>query len=235
MLIRDGAPVVRVAMTPDALTDLELLARWRAGDHAMGSALYRRYAPAITSFFRRNARDRADVEELAQETFIALRRSNSAVENVSAYLFQIAKFKLIGYIRKFSGLPDLMDEAADLEQVGGEFVPEPEYIQAQREDTRLLLRAIRRLPLKHQLVIELSFWAEKTGPEIAEILAIPVGTVASRLRQAKACLVDKLRELADSHEALRATTTTVDQWRIRLRELLAQQSTDESSLDEASS
>lgn len=185
----------------------------------MGSALYQRHAGPITNFFRRNARNRADVEDLTQETFIALRESGSEITNVSGYLYRIARFKLIRYIHKVSGRSRQGDDADALEQIAGELVPEPEYIRAQREDMRLLLRAIRRLPLKHQLVIELSFWGEKTGSEIAEILDVPIGTVASRLRHAKANLEAKLGELADSQEALRATTTTVGQWRARIHEL----------------
>ncbi|MDC0672055.1 RNA polymerase sigma factor [Nannocystis radixulma] len=208
-------------MSPDDLTDLELLSGWRRGDRRMGSALYRRHAGPITNFFRRNARSRADVEDLTQETFVALRESDSEIANVSGYLYRIARFKLIRYIDRVSGRPEQEDDAAALERVAGELVPEPEYVRAQREDMRLLLRAIRRLPLKHQLVIELSFWGEKSGPEIAEILDVPLGTVASRLRHAKANLEAMLGQLADSQEALRATTTTLGQWRTRIHELLA--------------
>lgn len=224
-------------MPHDDRSDLELLAGWRQGDRNMGSALYQRYAQPISSFFRRNVRERADVEELTQETFIALRESRSAIEHVSGYLFQIAKFKLIRHIRKAQGLPEVGDDGALMDMIAGELLPEPEYVQAQREDTRLLLRAIRRLPLKQQLVIELSFWADRSGPEIADILGIPLGTVASRLRHAKANLELLLKELADSQESLRATTTTLDQWRAGLREFLGDASADvdTSSSDELSS
>jgi RNA polymerase sigma-70 factor (ECF subfamily) len=213
-------------MPYDDRSDLELLAGWRQGDRSMGSALYQRYSLPISSFFRRNVRERADVEELTQDTFIALRESRSAIEHVSGYLFQIAKFKLIRHIRKRQGLPEVGDDGALMEKVAGELLPEPEYVQAQKEDTRLLLRAIRRLPLKQQLVIELSFWADRSGPEIAEILGIPLGTVASRLRHAKANLELRLKELADSQESLRATTTTLEQWRAGLREFLGDASAD---------
>ena len=61
-------------------------------------------------------------------------------------------------------------------------------------------------------MLELSFWEGKSGPEIAAILDVPIGTVASRLRHAKSKLDEKRTELADSLEALRATTMTVAQW-----------------------
>ena len=66
-------------------------------------------------------------------------------------------------------------------------------------------------------MLELSFWAEKNGPEIAAILDIPIGTVASRLRLARRDLNKKLAELADTQEALRDTTMTVAEWRQRIK------------------
>jgi RNA polymerase sigma factor (sigma-70 family) len=199
-------------LAPRELSDLELLAGWRGGDRNMGSVLYKRYAEPIAGFFRRNLRNRAEVEDLTQETFIALRGSTSVIENVSGFLFRIAFFKFTHYLRRIKGLPEVADGHDDLEHIAGELTPDPEFVQSQREDTRLLLRSIRRLSLIHQQVLELSFWEGKSGPEIAAILDVPIGTVASRLRHAKSKLDEKRTELADSLEALRATTMTVAQW-----------------------
>jgi RNA polymerase sigma factor (sigma-70 family) len=205
-------------MSQDAPSDLELLARWRAGDNASGSALFRRHVAAITNFFRRNIYDRDEVEDLTQETFMALQSSTAEIENVSGYLYRIAFFKFTRHLRRRKNLPDhASDPGDDLEHVAGDLGPDPEYVLAQREDTRLLLRAIRRLALIHQQVLELSFWEELKGPAIAAILDIPIGTVASRLRLAHANLDKKLAELADSQEALRSTTMTVGEWRKRIK------------------
>ena len=205
-------------MAQDDPSDQELLARWRAGDRSAGSALVTRHLPAITAFFRRNIYDREEVEDLTQETFIALQTSTSEIENVAGYLYRIAFFKFTRHLRRRKHLPDhASDSGDDLEHVAGDLTPDPAYVLSQREDTRLLLRAIRRLPLIHQQVLELSFWEQKKGPEIAAILEIPIGTVASRLRLAQQNLDKKLAELADSQEALRATTMTVSEWQQRIR------------------
>ena len=146
-------------MSLDDLSDLELLARWRAGDKASGSALFRRHVTAITNFFRRNIYDRDEVEDLTQETFMALQTSTAEIENVSGYLYRIAFFKFTRHLRRRKNLPDhASDPGDDLEHVAGDLGPDPEYVLTQREDTRLLLRAIRRLALIHQQVLELSFW-----------------------------------------------------------------------------
>lgn len=204
-------------MSHDGPSDLELLARWRAGDRSAGSTLYDRYADAITAFFRRNIYDRDEVMDLTHETFIALQLSTSEIENVSGYLYRIAFHKFTRHLRRRKNLPDSASDHEDLNHVAGDLTPDPEFILAQRGDTRLLLRAIRRLTLIHQQVLELSFWAEKNGPEIAAILDIPIGTVASRLRLARRDLNKKLAELADTQEALRDTTMTVAEWRQRIK------------------
>jgi RNA polymerase sigma-70 factor (ECF subfamily) len=218
---------------PDLSSDLDLLAGWRAGERSMGSALYRRYANPIAAFFRRNIHDRAHVEDLTQDTFLALRESTADIEHVSGYLFQIAFFKFTRYLRKRRGLPELGDEGDDLDQIAADTIPDPEFFTEQRMETRLLLRAIRRLALIHQQVLELHFWADKSGPEIAEILRIPEGTVRSRLRLAQQKLDEKLKALADTAEALRATTTSIETWRARLQAELADPPAEEFRLRQA--
>lgn len=206
---------------PDPRSDLDLLAGWRAGDRGMGSALYRRYADPIAAFFRRNLHDRSHVEDLTQDTFLALRESTTPIENVAAYLFRIAFFKFTRYLRKRRGLPEAGGEGEDLDQIAADIVPDPEYFTEQRMELRLLLRAIRRLAFIYQQVLELHIWAELTGRQIAEVLGISEGTVRSRLRNADKYLHEKLTELADTHEALRATTTSLETWRARVQAELA--------------
>ena len=58
-----------------------------------------------------------------------------------------------------------------------------------------LYDALHSLPKKHRLVITLYYFRDFTQKEIAEILAVPEGTVASRLSTAKKLLKRRL-----SHE-----------------------------------
>ena len=50
---------------------------------------------------------------------------------------------------------------------------------------RLVLQVLARLPERHRSVLVLHEGEEQTVPEIAELLGIPAGTVASRLRRAR--------------------------------------------------
>ena len=53
----------------ESLTDLELLERWRAGDRAAGSALFKRHVGWIERYF--GSRVDCDVDDLVQSTFEA--------------------------------------------------------------------------------------------------------------------------------------------------------------------
>ena len=53
-------------------------------------------------------------------------------------------------------------------------------------------RALEELPEKEREVLELAYWSELSQSEVAEYLAIPLGTVKTRTRSALARLADLL-------------------------------------------
>ena len=74
-----------------------------------------------------------------------------------------------------------------------EYVAEdPEHIVLQNEGMRLLLAAIDELPAYHRNVVLLVDVQGYDYAEAAELLDLPLGTVKSRLRRARAALRDEL-------------------------------------------
>ena len=71
----------------------------------------------------------------------------------------------------------------------------PSDLVARREDERLLAEALRRVPLDSQLVLELAYWEDFDGKELARALEVPLNTAYSRLRRAKLVLRRHLAEL----------------------------------------
>lgn len=90
---------------------------------------------------------------------------------------------------------------------------------AKREEERLLLAALRRIPVDCQVVLELHYWEEMSLTMCAEVLDVPVGTVKSRLRRARARLDVELRQLAEG-PVLEATVSRLDEWAAGLRKQL---------------
>ena len=99
---------------------------------------------------------------------------------VSTWVYQIARNTALDYIRKHK--PVYTGDAVFLENKGGSYVMEEE------DDFSPLHVAIASLSAKHQQVLKLHYFEGLKYKEIAEVIGKPIGTVMSRLNQAKAKL-----------------------------------------------
>ena len=71
-----------------------------------------------------------------------------------------------------------------------ELRPEPPVENG--ELLELVVDAVRELPERQRTVVVLHYWLDTSVEEIADLLALPVGTVVSRLSRARAALRDHL-------------------------------------------
>jgi RNA polymerase sigma factor (sigma-70 family) len=188
-----------------------LLEAWRAGDAGAGERLFRRYFDSIYWFFATKLDHGAD--DLAQDTFAAVLRNRERVgqrHSFRAYLFAVARSKLIDVLRtrgrQFDPLEvSVADLGASLTSVLG-----------RRQTHARLLAALRRLPVDLQLVLELHYFERMPGPEIAEALELPEGTVRSRLRRALAALRELLATDA-GEDASAPPEADLERWAEELR------------------
>lgn len=198
-------------------SDTALLQAWRGGDQAAGEALFARHLSAIARFFRNKVQ--GDIEELIQRTFLGCFEAQENFKGTGSFrgfLFGIARNLLFNHFRanERHGAP------VDLDTVSlYDLAPTASHMLAQREEEQLLLDALRRLPLAHQLTIELFYWEDLSLAEIAEVLDVPVGTAATRLRRARQLLEGAMTELASS-TALRASISSgFETWARALRRM----------------
>ena len=56
--------------------------------------------------------------------------------------------------------------------------------EVEREVDDRVVRAVARLPAEKRLIVALHYWLDYSTPEIARLLELPLGTVASRLSRA---------------------------------------------------
>ena len=91
---------------------------------------------------------------------------------------------------------------------------------ALREEQRLLLAALRRLPLDLQITLELYYWEHLPVADIAAVLGVPDGTVKSRLARARDGLRRRIAELAASDHVRTGTLKDLDGWARSLRDVL---------------
>jgi RNA polymerase sigma factor (sigma-70 family) len=198
-------------------SDGELLTAWQGGDRAAGGELIDRYFEPVRRFFENKVAD--GIEDLIQQTFLALVDRRDHIRDPEAfrgYLFAAARSKLYKYIgarMRSPGVPDF-----EVSSIGDAGIS-PSGIIGAREDERLLLAALRMIPVDLQIAIELYYFQRVRGRALEIALDVPPGTVRSRLRRGLEMLRRRIDELAGSPELQRETSTNLDKWADELREL----------------
>lgn len=196
-------------------SDAQLLVTWRAGDKLAGEHLCRRHAPAIVRFFRNKVS--SPVEDLVQQTFLALLEGHERLadpDKLRAYLFGIAHNVLRGHLRELSRGRQIDEGVSSL----AELDPGPTTALARKREQQLLLLALRRLPIQHQIALELYYWENLDTAEIAEILGVSASAMRSRMVRARSLLEAELAKLAESEVELRSTVERLDGWVAQIRE-----------------
>lgn len=200
--------------------DSDLYRRWVAGEREAGGELIRRYFDAVGRFLATKVSSPNDVQDLIAQTFEVCAKSLGRFEERSSfrtYLFGVANNVARDYIKKKQRRPEEIDfRVTRLADLG----PTPSLIMGHDKEQQLLLHALRAIPYELQVIIELSFFEEMSRAQIAEVLDLPPGTVASRLRRAKAQLFEELERLAASPELLESTLHGLRDWAAEIREQL---------------
>lgn len=183
----------------------DLMAEWVAGHERAGNELVRRYLKPITRFFQAKVRDGANAEQLVSDFLEELTKAPKKVKTTAkAYVYGVAKFTLFRFFRQRSrNREDLMD--ATLLSLDEQESP---FIANQRVETRLLLRALRRLSLRRAMAVEMHWLEGMSGREIAEILEEPEGTVRNLLKFGLIDLQRQLLALERDPQVLRASQGT---------------------------
>ena len=197
-------------------TDFELLEAWRASDKKAGSELFERHFAAVLAFFRNKVGDEAS--DLVQRTFLSCVKARDRFEGRSSfrtYLFTVARNELYDHLRRKKRDCDRFDALElSVEAIG----PSPATVAVQKKERRLLLEGLRRIPIEHQLILELYFWEDLSASQIAEVVGAPEGTVRTRIRRAKQLLEAELSRLASDPAVLHSTIASLEAWARSLRD-----------------
>ena len=201
--------------------DVELLAAWRAGDQHAGEQLYDRHVDAVARFFRNKVREHGD--DLLQQTFVALVEGKQRIREgvvVRAYILGIARNVLYTHLRELARGRDV---DADVETMA-EFAPGPSTVAGRKREHRLLLEGLRRLPIEHQIALELHYWEGLTAKEIAALMGLSASAMRSRMAKARDLLHAAMMAIAASPELLASTMNDLEGWAAQLRGQLPRES-----------
>jgi RNA polymerase sigma-70 factor (ECF subfamily) len=173
--------------------DIELLDAWAGGDERSGRDFYGRYAGRVVRFFARKIGD--DPSDLVQRTFLkclAARKEGPAVGDPAALLFAIARNELYDHLRRrMRDAARFAPETTSLEDTGAG----PSRQVARAEEQRLLLEALRRVPLDDQLALELFYWEELSMESVARVLGVTKSAAINRVHRARQAVRDRLRAM----------------------------------------
>lgn len=199
----------------EAQTDERLLARARAGDREALEELLLRHQARVYRFGLKMCGQRADAEDVSQETLLALARGIRdfrGASSLTTWLYSVARSFCIKKRRrsKFAPSPGQMLDATH-ERVAGELrSPErgADEALARAEVERAIQRALGEVDPLSRDVLVLRDMEGLTAPEVAEVLGISTPAVKSRLHRARLSLREQLAPLLGVPEPAGAVGST---------------------------
>src|SRR5690348_9454162 len=161
-----------------AMDDGELAARFATGDADSVRVIYQTHGRLVFAIAYKVLGDAGLAEEATQQTFIKAWRAASSYDpsrSLAAWLTTIARNAALDIYRRERRQRSHMD----LESAEGELITLPPSTD-QLSDVLAVRNALEELPDADRELIRLQHYQELTHTEIADHLAIPVGTVKSR-------------------------------------------------------
>ena len=159
----------------------------------------------LRNFIRKYVSDQSDVEDVLQDVFyefVAAYRMLKPVENATAWLFRVARNRIVDRFRGKSrdvlrNAPDALPEQGDLEL--GELLPSPDAGPEAAYVRSVLLeeidQALQELPEEQREVFIGHEWLGYSFQEMAEETGVSVNTLLSRKHYAVLHLRRRLRAI----------------------------------------
>ena len=143
--------------------------------------------------------NREEAEDLVQETYRKALRGFGSFEpgtNFRAWMYRILRNT---FLTSRTGLKTMVpiEDEDDAIAVAEDT---PESIFLERANRELVQSAIEELPVKHREIILLCEVEEMSYQDIAQTLAVPIGTVMSRLSRARAALRKTIRRKLEGRQ-----------------------------------
>jgi RNA polymerase sigma-70 factor (ECF subfamily) len=178
--------------------DERLYERLQRGELAAFELLYERYERRLFGFVLTYVGDRQEAEDLFHEAFLGVLRSRQvefSAGSFRSWLYQIARNLCLNRLRaraRGERARRTVEAATGPERSDVQADVQPDVQIERREATVALTRAIARLPTGLSELYHLRA-AGMSYEEMARVLAIPLGTVKSRMHQMMAQLQKEMR------------------------------------------
>jgi RNA polymerase sigma-70 factor, ECF subfamily len=187
--------------------DQQLVVRAQHGDQQAFGLLVSKYQRKLARLLSRLIRDPAEVEDVAQETFIKAYRALGSFRGDSAFytwLYRIgintAKNYLVSQGRRAPTRTDFDSEEAETFEDGDLLrdINTPERMLLSKQIGETVNSAMEALPEDLRTAIMLREIEGMSYEDIAKMMDCPIGTVRSRIFRAREAVAEKLRPLLDT-------------------------------------
>ena len=185
------------------LDDRELVSAILRGDSDLFTQLMRRYEKRIINYVYRITHRYEDAHDLAQEVFVkvflALDRYDPKYQ-FSTWIFRIAQNSAIDALRK-KGVSEVsltrQDDEEGKEREFADVGVSPYRDLKNKQLSSAIDEAVEKLPAEYRELIQLRHFGELSYDEIADMKALPLGTVKNKLFRARNLLKEALGEYVE--------------------------------------
>jgi RNA polymerase sigma-70 factor (ECF subfamily) len=161
-------------------SDQQLVSRIASGDSAAFAEFYDRHAPGVLGLLLRLLGQRADADDVLQETFLQVWRRAPQYDAGRAtpvgWLVLIARSRAVDHLRQRRPT-----NVAAAESICATLTDPADGLERQ-EVARCMRAALQRLPEEQRSAIGLAFFAGLTHEQVAQRLGVPLGTAKTRIR-----------------------------------------------------
>lgn len=181
----------------DQLGDGELMALVAGNDLKAMGVLVERHWRKLRTFLLEKGASPVDVEDVIQDSWVRVHKSVESYDDqlpFFAWLQQIALNRLRSVAGRERLETDSLDAIEDAEEIEGD-VPTPETLYETEERRALVRYHIHSLPEPFAETLYMRYVEERSAPECAERLGIPIGTVHSRCFVGMRMLRERMEEL----------------------------------------
>ena len=192
-MVSDIGPARAGAVRNEAEYDRLIQAVARDRDREAFAALFDHFAPRLKAYLMRAGAAPAAADDFAQDAMLTVWRKaelfDPARARAATWIFTIARNRRIDALRRDARpLP-----APEISLASSPEPERPDELLEARQDEGRVRAALRSLKPDQIEVIQMAFFQDLTHAEVAQSLALPLGTVKSRIRNA----MIKLRDLLD--------------------------------------
>ena len=175
--------------------DIQALLQGGAPEQAFAQLL-ERYQGKVYRLCCALLRDPAQAEDAAQESLVRIWRALPSYDgraSLSTWIYTITRNRCFTAIERRQTRA-LVEEETDWDESAGQLEMQAQTAGAEPDDAPALLRRlVDALPERYRRVLTLFYYEDRSVSEVADMLAMPEGTVKTTLFRARAQLAEELK------------------------------------------